>query len=580
MTSPGRIGDEPSPGRRPGLLGLCLLALSWITWKVDTRVGGIPVTTAQWVALGLVGLGAGCLALSVSDTWRGWRLGARPWFLLLRDEPWIQALLVPATRRDYLVIASFAAAAVAVGLAAHALTFGAVFPIDDAYITLRNAEMTGRQPDRVFGSAFPWLGSTSLLHTSFVFLGGFVAPGAWATELVTWLGAMAYAMGIVRLAEATRSSAAVTFLSLLVGLLGGYSAFLLVNGMETGLVLATVTWSLVFTIDPRPSWALPVIAGALPFVRPELVALSVPLFVAWNRAQAEALTDRDRSWTRGLLIMGAVAIPLSLLSVLLTGSVVPGTVSAKAAWFAESCLSASIRTTRVAGALQGFLRDLGPASFGAVFLLSSRVGYAVLAFCCALIGSFWCFLPGGLFHNDSRYMAVLVPAVVLGGMLASQRGALASKLSLVVLAWGAFHAVERIPVVMGHLAGTVGFTRTELAPLGTWIETNTPVDAVLLVHDVGYIARGSDRKMIDLVGLKTPSSVEVHLRKTLAGCGRDRATAISEIAKASGATHLVVLVGWEKAFSIAAGLRRNGWDLALLRTGAYEVYRLTPPGEG
>lgn len=580
MTSPARRRDEIRSGRGPGLLGLGLLSLSWITWEIDSRVGGIPVTTAQWVALGLVGLGAGCLALSLADTWRGWRPGERPWFLLLQDEPWMQALLVPATRRDYRVLASIAGAAVTVGLAAHALTFGAVFPIDDAYITLRNAEMTGQQADPVFGSAFPWLGSTSLLHTSLVFLGGFVAPGPWATELVTWLGAMAYAMGIVRLAEATRSSAAVTLLSLLIGLLGGYSAFLLVNGMETGLVLATVTWSLVFTIDPRPGWALPVIAGAMPFVRPELVALSIPLLVAWGTAPAEAPTDRGRSWTRGLLVAGAVALPLSLLSLLLTGSVIPGTVGAKAAWFAESCLSASIRTTRVVGALQGFLRDLGPATLGAVFLVSSRVGFAILAFCCALLGSFWLFLPGGLFHNDSRYMAVLVPAVVLGGLLASQRGALARKLSLLVLAWGAFHSVERIPMVAGHLAGTVAFTRTELAPLGAWIETNTPVDAVLLVHDVGYIARGSDRKMIDLVGLKTPASVEVHRRKTLPGCGRDRATAISEIARASGATHLVVLVGWEKAFSIAAGLRRNGWDLTLLRTGAYEVYRLTPPGDG
>jgi hypothetical protein len=575
--SSNSLHGGPPPGRRTGLLGLALATLSCVTWEIDSRVGGIPVTAAQWAALGLLALGGGFLALSLADTWRAWRLGRRPWFLVRGDGPWSRALFAPASRRAFLRLALAAVAVVTGGFVLQASLLGPVFPIDDAYITLRNAETTGQRVDSVFGNTLPWLGSTSLLHTTLVFLLGHLAKGPWASEVAGWLGAVAYALGIVRLAAATRSSVSVTALSLVFGLLGGPTAFLLGNGMETGLVLATVTWGLALAIDPRPAWALPAIAGAMPFVRPELAALSAPLLVAWATKRTRAPPGPARTWARGLLVAGAVAIPLALLSLAQTGTVIPATVGAKAAWFAEGCAPGRIRTATVAVAIRQFSRDLGPAVLCAVFLLSARAGLAILFFSGAVLASFWWFLPGGLFHNDHRYLAAFVPAVVLGGMLAPRLGTVARNLALGVLAWGAIHSLEHLHLVLEHHASTVGFTRTELAPLATWIEANTPVDAVLLVHDVGYVARGSHRRMVDLVGLKSPSSVEVHRRITLAGCGRERSVAISEIAKASDATHLVVLDGWERAFSIAAGLRANGWTVKQLRDGAYKVYRILPP---
>jgi hypothetical protein len=554
-----------------GLLGVGALALSRLVWELDSRVlGGRPVTTAQWVALGLLGLGIGLVALSLIDSWRARKQGHEPWFL---------ALLEPASPRTYRLLALGSGATVALAIAALASMLGPHFPIDDAYITLRNAEFTRSLVDPVFGAAHPWTGSTSVLHTALVFLAGRVVPGPWASWVVGGLSAIAYATGIVRLAVAGRAPAAITFLALVVGLLGGLTPFQLANGMETGLAMATTTWALALALDPRPAWGLPVLAGAMPFVRPELAALAVPLLAVWTSVEAGRRPDAGPGLVaaRGVALLVAAAAPLAAVSFVQTGMVIPATVAAKAAWFSEGCAPVGDRTSTVLRALRTQWNAMGPAALVSAFLPTSAVGLAALAFVASTLGAFWWFLPGGLFHNDYRYMAVFTPVVLLGGVLACRFGSAMRALVLVVLTWGAVHAIENADLAIRHLAEAVAFTRTELVPLASWVDASTPADSVLLVHDVGFIGRAAHRRMVDVVGLKSPPSSEVHGRVTAPHCGRDRSKAISEIARGAGATHLVVLDGWERIYGIAEGLRKEGWRLTPLREGAYRVYRMEPP---
>jgi hypothetical protein len=228
-------------------------------------------------------------------------------------------------------------------------------------------------------------------------------------------------------------------------------------------------------------------------------------------------------------------------------------------------------------ALRNQWNALGPAALVSAFLLSSGVGLAALTFVASTMGAFWWFLPGGLFHNDHRYMAVFTPVVLLGGILACRFGRAARALVLALLTFAAVRAIENADLAIRHLAEAVAFTRTELVPLASWVDASTPADSVLLVHDVGFIGRAAHRRMVDIVGLKSPRSTEVHGRVTAPGCGRDRSKAISEIALAEGGTHLVVLDGWDRIYGIAAGLEKEGWRLTPVREGAYRVYRIDAP---
>src|SRR6185437_14310541 len=72
----------------------------------------------------------------------------------------------------------------------------------------------------------------------------------------------------------------------------------------------------------------------------------------------------------------------------------------------------------------------------------------------------------------------------------------------------------------------------ELVNTAMWVDTNVPADAVVLVHDAGAISTFAHRRAVDLVGLKTPSSIEAHRRLTAPSCGRDRPAAIADIAAA------------------------------------------------
>ena len=118
----------------------------------------------------------------------------------------------------------------------------------------------------------------------------------------------------------------------------------------------------------------------------------------------------------------------------------------------------------------------------------------------------------------------------------------------------------------------------ESAATAVWVDTYVPHDAVLLVHDAGVISELAHRRAVDLVGLKSPASVGAHLRSTWPSCGADRSIAVAAIARAAGASYVVVDASWDRAFGLVQGLSAQGFRLTLERpspvSNGYVVYRL------
>ena len=127
-----------------------------------------------------------------------------------------------------------------------------VFPLDDAYITqhnalaliARNLQLSRRQ--RV-------IRVPRLVHLLLVALFGLVLPIGFSQDLVGWLAAIAYALGLLALARTMRVSAAWTLALVALGLSAASAPAQILNGLETGLAMAAITWTLVFAVQSFPT---------------------------------------------------------------------------------------------------------------------------------------------------------------------------------------------------------------------------------------------------------------------------------------------------------------------------------------
>ncbi|MGH9461247.1 MAG: hypothetical protein ACRD1X_08510 [Vicinamibacteria bacterium] len=113
----------------------------------------------------------------------------------------------------------------------------------------------------------------------------------------------------------------------------------------------------------------------------------------------------------------------------------------------------------------------------------------------------------------------MVPVLVFGLVSQNQKlvGGITAVLILVAAQsiWNGWSALET------NRANSK-FTQMELDALAGWCRENLQPDAVLVIHDVGYTSHATDFRLVDFVGLKTPSSVGFH-RPT---CGQGRGQAV------------------------------------------------------
>jgi len=457
------------------------------------------------------------------------------------------------------------------------------YPLDDSYIVQHAVDGLLHGGETRFIGSTPLQGVTSpatLLPTTALAL---LLPTPWAQLVVTALAAVLYLVGVYRLGAAAGLGEGWCALLALLALLAGRSVFQLLNGLETGLAMSAVTWLLVWFRDaePRRRWHYALV-GVLSFIRPELAALSILVMLrAWwsmRRHEPPVAAAAALAWT------AAGAAPVVLFLVASHAAVLPNTVSAKAYFFAEGCLPMHDRLARVRQFGGAFLDGLGLASLGFFALPLSGAASLGLAFIPIFLLAYALRLPGALFHNEYRYLHLLVPFALAGWAAFAARPGRADRLmsrALLLAAVGG--AAMTVRQAWARYVERIEFARIELAGVSGWVAAHVPPDAVVMIHDAGYISLRGPQPLVDLVGLKTPSSVEANRRFTWAECRRDP-RALDEIARESGATYLVVLDEWDRIFELSDGLRRMGWSVLRVdgeRSAAqYGVYRIAPSASG
>ncbi len=461
-----------------------------------------------------------------------------------------------------------------------------VFPLDDAYITIHNAQVLHWGHDPNFVGTPALVGATSPIHLAIVSVLMFCLSPPWALETAALLGVLALALGISRLARSQGVPPGPALLLNIAALLAAHIPHQLMNGLETGWAMAGITWTfaLVSEMKPSSSVAAGALCGTLPFLRPELAALSLMLLPLPALIHGRSAGNwRTASVLLGRCLAAALlaALPWLVWQLLSTGHVAPATIAAKRYWFAEADLPPEVKWHFTVGNLIAFVMGCGPLALGALFLPFTGIGRIGMAFTGIMLAAYYCQFPGALGHNQARYLTILAPILVFGAASAFRllrRWPAPSRWASLYILVAAAQAVLLAPATWREHTGLQNVTKVELAGVARWCSDNLPPNSRLLIHDAGYISYGTHFQMTDVVGLKTPANVTLHRDWTYPTGGKARRMAVAAAARHAGSEYLVVLDLWDGIYSITDGLRRCGWTVDALRTkGAYRVYRIAAP---
>ena len=430
------------------------------------------------------------------------------------------------------------------------------FPLDDSYIVLHSARaLLAGNVDQAY-AVTPLTGATSSVHLALVAALGAVLPLPVASITINALAALAYALGLDALARRAGAEGWKVPALVVLGFITDTTVINLFNGLETGLAMATVAWLLTLADDRR----LPVLAGLAPFVRPELAVLSGLLLLrsVWLHGQAP----------KAAALALASAAPWAAWMWAETGSIIPATANAKLAFYAESRLPLELKLRASAGAI--YNSGLVPIYAGLIGIARPKAGWCGAAFIASILLLATLTLPSSLAWNYHRYLAVTIPVAIFG--LASFAGDRTGPWAYALLAAfsvpGTYGAITELRQARADYAQTLAAMDTMMNRL--------PPRAVILTHDAGMIAwTRPAAHIIDVVGLKTPSSIAFHQRFTSEGCQWGQA--LDHIARAGKADHALVqeVPFWS---CVRTNLMQVGWRFELIgRAGKYGLYRISPP---
>jgi len=435
-----------------------------------------------------------------------------------------------------------------------------IFVFDDPYITLHSADVLLSGSDAVFGVP-ALVGVTSPIYLAVLVGLRFVGFSQLeALRCASALGTTLFLVAVWALGTGLTPLRRVTLT--IVTLTSGFCWLQLTNGMETGWALALLLWLIVAARTGRVR-AAALTAGLLPFLRPDLFP-AVALIVVWL-----CVTRPWRDSATMLLIIAGVSAPWLLWMHHATGSWLPNTIEAKRLFFAEGCLPLSQKLTRVGTGVGLALLLLFPLSAGGIAVAGDAFGALGLLAMGATFAAYVVAFPSAVFHNYFRYVyPIVVPWLAYGAqrILRARSETFAAVAAGVALAFLPFRQVRNDAVAREAVAAAQA------------VDSLVPSSAVVLVHDAGAVSVFAHRRAVDMVGLKTPSSVMAHKHWTAPSCGAQRTEALMSIINEFHAEYLVTIADWERLFGIAQGLRAEGIALDAIRLpptrDGYTIWRL------
>ncbi|MBQ9259792.1 MAG: hypothetical protein IJ187_08095 [Neisseriaceae bacterium] len=497
------------------------------------------------------------------------------------------------------------------------LGFGISPGMDDAYIVEHSVKgiLSGQETSYINSS--PWDGVTSPVYVFILVLFSTIMPVTYAHYLISALSILWLVAGWFILCKKHQLNDIVTIFIISITLSIGVTTYQLLNGLETGMAMAVLTWLLIaINKDVLPLWFY-ILTGIMCFLRPEFAALSAILVIY-------ILMKRPMGYLKGLIIICASFISFSSLLYLCSGHFIPNTMSAKSYFFAEGCRDFNVKKLSIIRRINAFIDNIGFYSLGFILVLLSKYRIILMLFIASFISAYFYKLPGALDHNYFRYPYLLLPIALYGWVLFvnfyqkqnSYRVKIAIILSLLlcisiffttefltqilIIIFGVsvlvvnqyrkfivtyvFSIIIFMLLVFSYTIPQISFIEKEAGitkdnfQASYWITQHIPHHSVILIHDAGLISEIVKNPLVDLVGLKTPSSIDIHRKMTYQQCRRTP-DAVATIAENAQAQYFVVNRDWNRFFRLTQSLKDRGWDVKRIdnERGAthYQVYKIT-----
>ncbi len=403
-----------------------------------------------------------------------------------------------------------------------------LMPVDDAYIHFQYArQIAAGQPYAYNPGLPPSSGATSLLYPYVLAVGyliGFqgLTLGVWAMGIgaVTLLLAGLAVYRIQRLLMVPTGLAAAGMLAFMIGGAVTWHAF---SGMETGLMLAFSLWTLAAILGGEVR-AFSLWATLLALTRPEGSIMAVLAAGVWGAADVFGVSRARVRHAVPLLLPVLAAGVQPLVNLALTGTLSAAGNQAKSLFGIIPAYPDEILRRVLANIGQMVLELLTGVNPDGILYLPPLLLLLALIGMGRYISRTRCWLPGLVLL---LWFAVLIVAIstldtafwhfkryqmpLLGLLFPLALAAFAGtdrRLRLVVIGYIGLASVVSAAGFYGYYQQNVRSVAAQPLAMAQWLAANTPVDAVVAVHDVGMMRYLGDRTTVDMVGLTTPGAAD------------------------------------------------------------------------
>jgi hypothetical protein len=425
-------------------------------------------------------------------------------------------------------------------------------PFDDSFISLQFARNLARHGFLTFDGETSSTGATSLLHVGLLSLpikfGAEPVAASVVTGVVLQLGLVLAVYWLAKTIFNDRLVSAVSAAS--VGVIG-YLVLDALNGMETTLFLLVTTAAAATFLGARSErryLAAGMLAALAILARPEGVllvgAMGAYFLLNPERGHPVLSTSTGR---RLALLWGPAIITLVGLAVFnqrTTGSLTPGSATAKYLFFREFEEPLQIRADWVQNGIANFIAPVLPWLALSVFALRRREILLFGFFGVPFVLIYFILFPSGISQYWYRYQHPFLPAIAVFGsaglvMLVRSRSWRPSD----VLSAGVIGVLLAGAVVFqfngfrNHYADDVADLKARQIEIAQYLRQVLPPGGTVATHDIGAIGFYSERRVIDLVGLVNPKVVKYHEGRHL----RDYVDQVKP-------SYIVVFPTWEESF--------------------------------
>ncbi len=415
-----------------------------------------------------------------------------------------------------------------------------LMPLDDVYIHFQYArQLAIGHPYQYNLIDPPTSGATSLLYPyllAFGYLLGF--KGLWLGLWAMIVGTIALIASQWAVYQLCKVMSVPQWLSLLTAISFGLTGSLgwhFMSGMETGIVITLLLWTLLFVIEKRLI-SFVFVATLLTAMRPEggLVATiaSGTLFLRlWGEYGAREKYSSKRKYLL-LLAIPILALGLQpLVNLLMTGTTVATGAQAKSIlstvpqdyglifgriWDNFSRMWIEFITGFDVREGRGWYLPIftGVLGLGAIPLLILKKNYRLIGL--MLLG--WLIiltlaistLDNAFWHFKRYQMPILALFFPLSAWFLADLLQRFTKMRYPIYAYSALlvpiFSILLLVQFQQYHEMNVSYVYQQPYQMGLWLRENTSEDALIAVHDVGLMRYIGERNTLDMVGLTTPNA--------------------------------------------------------------------------